>query len=97
MLLAFTNASCIRTGFTNCRESPEAGGGLGAQGALSGTTLISGFSAGTLSVVALGILTCFSAAALDFAAVIFGKSDAVFATLWAWEEWGGDLCVCMQR
>ena len=57
MLLAFTNASCIRTGFTNCRESPEAGDDLGVQGALSGTTVISGFSDGTLSGVALGQLT----------------------------------------
>ena len=57
MLLAFTNASFLRTGFTNCRESPETGDGLGAQGALSGTTVISGFSDGTLSGVALGLLT----------------------------------------
>ena len=54
MLLAFTNASCIRTGFTNCRESPEAGDDSGVQGALSGTT---GCSDGTLSGVALVQLT----------------------------------------
>ena len=53
MLLAFTNASCIRTGVTNCRESPEARDGSGVQGALSGTTVISGFRDGTLSGVAL--------------------------------------------
>ena len=57
MLLAFTNASCLRTGFTKCRESPEAGEDLGVQEAFSGKSVISGFSDGTLSGVALGQLT----------------------------------------
>ena len=51
MLLAFTNASCLRTGFTKCRESPEAGEDLGVQEAFSGISVISGFSDSTLGAL----------------------------------------------
>ena len=78
---------CVAT----CRVSPEAGGAFGAELALCATTMISGFCCDTLSVVALGLLTCFSTAALGFAEAILGKNGAVFATLRAWEGRDGDV------